>query len=155
MRIGTVIVVTSILTLLLLSAPIACTNTKEVATHDHGDHDHTAMSAAGSYSDAIRQIQTHMAAIDTTIKSEKYTGVHKDAEAIIELTKTLGSAAAAANSPVPKSKVQEVTESAKELADATDSMHDAAHSGEVQQVKEHYAQMIKLVDALAMYLPKP
>ena len=126
------------------------------AMHDHSNHsampDGSATPAAQSYADAVKQIQSRMTSLDALVKAGKYDDVHKDSEAIRQLCGSLGDLAAAQNSPVPKDKVKEVTESAKELSAATRSFHGAAHDEDLPQVKEHYAHMGKLIESLAAYV---
>jgi hypothetical protein len=135
--------------------PLSCAKQDTHEHHDHSmmhdDSHHSAMPAAQSYGDAVRQMRALLASMDAKIKAGKYDDVHHDAEALRSLCNSLGELAAARNSPVPRDKVNEVTETAKELSAAGNSFHKAAHAEDLPQVKEHYAHMVKLVDSFARY----
>jgi hypothetical protein len=150
-------------TVLLLVVPLSCA--KEAA-HDHPDpaaphhpgdhaaaHDHGSSSAPvpKSYAEAVRQMRLLLASLDATIKSGQYDNVHHDSQALRRICGSIKELATAQSSPVPKDKVNEVTELASQLSSATDDFHDAAHDGDLQRLKERYAQMVKLVDSLARY----
>ena len=165
-----------LLAALLLTVAASC---KEQADHDHAGHDHTdhvapttspgtPTSAAQhehdhshhaatpdslTYADAVKQIRSHMASLNSTIAAGKYKDVHNDAKAIIGLCESMEKLAAAPGSNVAADKVSAVSGWAKELSTATDAMHDAAHGDDVAGLKEHYAHMTKLVESLAQVAP--
>ena len=155
-----------VVAIVALTLPVSCA---KQADHDHMQHDHTdhdAMShhhhdaasdessavMAHSYADAVKQMQARMTSLDAIMKSGKYDEVHNDSEAIRKLCNSIGDLAAAQNSPVPKDKVKEVTDTATELSAAARSFHGASHDEDLPQVKEHYAHMKRLVDSLAQYV---
>ena len=59
--------------------------------------------------------------------------------------------AAAHGSPVPKDKLNDVSESTKQLATANRSLHKAAHADDLPQVKADYTRTGDLVGSLARY----
>jgi hypothetical protein len=124
------------------------------AAEDDQHKENADAPKATSYSDGVKQIQDRMKSIAATIKAGKFKEAHKDAEAVIALSKSLGELALADKSGVPQDKVKEVNRSAKELAEAADSFHDAADDDKAKEANEHYAHMAKLVDALSQYVPK-
>ena len=149
--------------MLILSGPLGCsghTSHDHDHPHDH-DHDHASHShpddsaapVAGSYADAIQQMRTHMTSLDAIIKSGNYDAVHKDSVAISKLCDLIGGSGglAATNGSVPKDKLSEVSDSAKQLSEASRSLHHAAHAGDINQVRADYARMRELVDSLARY----
>ena len=142
------------LAVLVLSGPLSCAGQPK---HDHSAHehaDHSAAPVARDYADAIGQIQNHMTSLDVIIQSGKYDAVHKDCVAIEKLCDSVGSAgglAAAQGSPVPTDKVNGVSESAKQLAAVSRSLHKAAHADDPAQVKADFARMGELAGSLARY----
>ena len=151
----------TILAILVLSGGVSCT---KQAKHDHSAHDHldhaaapdeSAVPAAQNYADAVKQLRARMTSLDAILKSGEYDKVHKDSVAIGKLGKSIGSLAAAPNSPVPKDQVKEVTAAGTELFAASRSFHGAAHEEDLPQVKEHYAQMGELVESLAQHVSGP
>lgn len=153
----------TVLAALILTGPASCMKpAKQVrAAHDHSGNsamsDHPAAEAAPAarnYADAITQLRARMVSLDAILKSGDYDAVHKDSVAIGALGKSLGAMAGAANSPVPKDQVADVTAAGTELAAASRSFHTAAHEPDLPKVKEHYAHMGKLVESLARYVAK-
>ena len=153
---------------LVLVAAVSCNSKprQDRTGHDHGSHDHSTGGAASGdaaatapatrdYADAVAQLRAQMASLDAILKSGDYDGVHKDSVAIGKIGQSIGALAAAKGSPVPKVKVTEVTAEGQELAAAARSFHHAAHEPDLPKVNEHYAHMRKLIDGLALHVPKP
>lgn len=153
--------VTTALAVLTLGGPLSCAGQAkhDHSAHEHADHsaspEHSAAPVVRDYADAIGQIQNHMTLLDAIIKSGKYDAVHKDCLAIEKVCDSLGDGgglAAAQGSPIPKDKVNDVSESAKQLAATSRSLHKAAHADDLPQVKADYARMGELVGSLARYV---
>lgn len=134
---------------LLLTVMVSCA--KKGAAPPPAQADQPAMTAQSGYGDAIKQIQARMASLDTTIKAGKHYAVHNDAEAIVELSGSLETLAAAPGSGVPRDKVPEVTDLARELAAASNDMHGAGHANDMPRFNQRYSDMIRLVESLAQY----
>jgi hypothetical protein len=156
------LIVTNILAILGLTLATSCAHDAEHHDADppahHHDHEHHPDESAGSatpaahdYADAVKQIQAHMVSLDAIIKSGEYDSVHKDCVAIGKLCDSLRALAAAEGSRVPKDKLDEVAESAKQLSAASRDLHHAAHSDDVAKLKLNYEQMTRLVASLSNY----
>src|SRR4051812_18417854 len=102
------VTVSILLAAALLIGPVSCAHK---ASHDehHTDHAATAaVPASDTYADAIKQIRSRMASINSIIASGNYDTVHDDAEAIGQACGLLEKLAAAPGSGVPREKVPAV-----------------------------------------------
>ena len=141
MKIGKLGVIALVMTglMIMLTPPLRAADEKAPA----------AAPAPKTYAEAVKQIQDHMKSIDTAIKAGKVKDTHPDAEAIITLSKSLGELALADKSGVAKDKVKEVNKASKDLAEMTDSFHDAADAGKTEEAKKHYDHMVELVKTIS------
>lgn len=135
--------------------PYATSHHDHADGHTRADHAVEPSATARNYADAVKQLQARLASLDTIIKSGQYDDVHKDCVAIGELGGSIGALATAEDSGVPKDKVESLRAAGKELADASRSLHKAAHSDDLATVKAEYAHMGKLIDSLATYVSRP
>ena len=150
---------------LILAGPVSCAKD---AKHDHAaardhsgghgsasHHGAEAPVAARNFAEAVRQLQTRMASLDTIIKSGDYDGVHDDCVAIGKLGESLGALAATEASGVSKGKVSDVSAAGQELSTAARGLHKAAHNDQPATVKGEYARMVKLVESLGSLARQP
>ena len=151
-----------VMALMILAGPVSCSHE---AKHNHKAHDHSRHSATSEesaatpaprrYADAIQQLRAHMMSLDAILKSGDHDAVHKDSVAIGKIGESLGALASAPDSPVPQSKVKDVTTTGAELKTASRIFHKAAHNDELATVNAEYARMGKLIDSLAQHVPQP
>ena len=147
----------SIATLIAALAAAALWATPGYAQHDdkEGQHGKAAgkHEAPGTYAAAVAEIDERLAAIDGLIQGKKLDDVHREAQAIVDVAKTLAALALKADSGVPKDAVKEINKTAKKLAGKFDAIDKAGDAGDEAGTRKVYGEMVALQATLKTHAP--
>ena len=109
------------------------------------------MTAENDYSAAVRSLDPHLDRIAELIESEQLADLHKAAEPIKAIAKTLAKLAFSDDSGVPKGDVRQINLTAKALAATWDKIDEAGDSGDLDASKKVYQEMVDLIHTLKQY----
>ncbi len=126
--------------------------------HDHHAQDSDApgepaahMAAPDDYSAAVRSLDPHLDRVAELIQSGQLDDLHKAAEPIKTIAKTLAKLAFKDDSGVPKDDVREINLTAKALAETWEKIDEAGDSGNLGAAKKVYQEMVGLTNMLRAY----
>ena len=103
---------------------------------------------AASFAAAMKEIDTHYAAMAKLITAGKLDDVHKEAAGVQYHALTLAKLAMAADSGVPRDNVKSINLTGKELAGKFDAIDAAADAGKAPETKAVYDAMGTLIAKL-------
>lgn len=136
-------------TYLAALAAAALWATPVMAQHDHGDdkaqpghddgHAHGEVARAKTFGEAARRIADEIKAIEAALTGGSLAGVSDRANAVNALAKELGALSLAKDSGVPREKVKDANLSGKELAEASNALHEIADKGDVAKSTAAFA----------------
>jgi hypothetical protein len=138
------------------AAAAALWATPVFAQHDQdGEHAQPGEkhAAPATYAEAVAEIDERLENIDGLIKGKKLDDVHKEAQVIVDVAKTLAALALKPDSGVPKEAVKDINRTAKELAGKFDAIDKAGDAGDEAATKTVLAEMIALQATLKKYAP--
>lgn len=120
-----------------------------VAQQDHGEkhaqtghddgHAHGETAKAKTFGEAARRIADQIKAIEAALTGNSIAGVSDRANAVNALAKDLGALSLAKDSGVPREKVKDANLAGKELAEASDNLHNIADAGDVAKSAAAFA----------------
>lgn len=133
---------------LLAVVGFPCANMGLYAAEDDKTEKAETFQTAKTFADAMKEIDTHYAAITKLMSAGKLDDVHKEAAAIQYHALTLAKLAMAADSGVPHENVKGINLTGKELAGKFDAIDAAADAGKVPETKAVYEAMGTLIAKL-------
>ncbi len=122
--------------------------------HDEADGEHAhgrEFVEPKTLGDAVHMIQESMEAIEDALAENRLGDIHSDAEIITNAAQLVGQLALADGSGVARDAVRDVNVAGRELATASDALHEASDDGDRSKSQTEFDRMKTHVEALSQY----